>query len=182
MCNRIERRVTDKVLNLFGAKLGVRFNEGPLQVHPQRTRQRHKTGRWRARVGAEDLGIFPDTEEKIGTPIRPRPVNNARFAKLDTSFCGYWSLNPKHHYLIPTLRYAEAVGLPDRRTTRPSANSKNGASGRSATPQLEMVAGARNHHKLHFSDYGLADTHGSTAIFKYLHFLDIARSLYQASA
>ena len=35
MCNRAERGQTDKVLRLFGARLGAAFNDGPLVVHPK---------------------------------------------------------------------------------------------------------------------------------------------------
>ena len=34
MCNRAERGDTQKVLNLFGARKGARFNEGPIETHP----------------------------------------------------------------------------------------------------------------------------------------------------
>jgi putative SOS response-associated peptidase YedK len=46
---------------------------------------------------------------KQGQPLKPKPVNNARFDKLD-SFWRRWAEQPLHRCLIPTKRYAEAVG------------------------------------------------------------------------
>lgn len=116
MCNRAERGVTDKVLNLFGAKLGARFNEGPLQVHPKEPGSviRLIDGE---RVLEQMTWGFPVSlkSKKTGQPLKPKPVNNARFDKLGT-FWRRWAIEPENRCLIPTARYAEAVGLPGRMT------------------------------------------------------------------
>ncbi|MFK4794687.1 SOS response-associated peptidase [Sphingobium sp. ZW T5_29] len=54
--------------------------------------------------------------KKTGLPLKPKPVNNARFDKLDTFFWKWTAADPKHRCLIPTARYAEAVGEPGRMT------------------------------------------------------------------
>ena len=85
MCNRAERGDTHKVLNLFKAKRGARFNEGPLLVHPAQpgTVIRLENGE---RVLEQMTWGFPlvQKSKKTGLPLKPKPVNNARFDKLDT--------------------------------------------------------------------------------------------------
>ena len=117
MCNRAERGDTHKVLNLFKAKRGARFNEGPLLVHPAQpgTVIRLENGE---RVLEQMTWGFPlvQKSKKTGLPLKPKPVNNARFDKLDTFFWKWTAVDPKHRCLIPTARYAEAVGEPGRMT------------------------------------------------------------------
>lgn len=115
MCNRAERGDTQKVLNLFGAKRGARFNEGPVQVHPKHpgTVIRLQNGE---RVIEQMTWGFPVAlKGKKGQALKPKPVNNARFDKLST-FWRRWSTFPEHRCLIPTARFAEAVGEPGRMT------------------------------------------------------------------
>jgi putative SOS response-associated peptidase YedK len=105
-----------KVLNLFGAKRGARFNEGPLQVHPKDPGSviRLDDGE---RVLEQMTWGFPlaQTSKRTGLPIKPKPVNNARFDKLGT-YWKRWAVDPRNRCLIPTARYAEAVGEQGRMT------------------------------------------------------------------
>ncbi|WP_375194625.1 SOS response-associated peptidase [Sphingobium sp.] len=117
MCNRAERGDTQKVLNLFGARKGARFNEGPLQTHPAQpgTVIRLEGGE---RVLEQMTWGFPVALPSKRDPTKknkPKPVNNARFDKLGT-FWKRWAINPANRCLIPTARYAEAVGEPGRMT------------------------------------------------------------------
>jgi len=113
MCNRAERGDTQKVLNLFGAKKGARFNEGPLQIHPAQpgTVIRLENGE---RVLEQMTWGFPlvQRSKKTGKPLKPKPVNNARFDKLHTYFWKWAASKPEHRCLIPTARYCEACGEP----------------------------------------------------------------------
>jgi len=117
MCNRAERGDTEKVLNLFGARRGARFNEGPLQFHPAQpgTVIRLEDGE---RVLEQMTWGFPVALPSKRDPTKknkPKPVNNARFDKLGT-FWKRWAVSPKNRCLIPTARFAEAVGEQGRMT------------------------------------------------------------------
>lgn len=116
MCNRAERGDTQKVLNLFGARRGARFNEGPLETHPAQpgTVIRLDNGE---RVLEQMTWGFPlaQKSKKTGKPLKPKPVNNARFDKLG-SYWKRWATDPRNRCLIPTARYAEAVGEGGRMT------------------------------------------------------------------
>lgn len=115
MCNRAERGDTHKVLNLFKARVRARFNEGPLQVHPKQPGSviRLEDGQM---VLEQMTWGFPVTlRGKSGQSLKPKPVNNARFDKLGT-FWKRWAVQPEHRCLIPTARYAEAVGEKGRMT------------------------------------------------------------------
>jgi len=52
---------------------------------------------------------------KKGQPLKPKPVNNARFDKLG-AFWRRWAADPRQRCLIPATRYAEAVGESGRMT------------------------------------------------------------------
>lgn len=117
MCNRAERGQTDRVLNLFGARVGARFNEGPLQVHPKEPGSviRLQDG---DRVLEQMTWGFPVSLASKRDPkikLKPKPVNNARFDKLGT-FWKRWAVDPRNRCLIPTSRFAEAVGERGRMT------------------------------------------------------------------
>lgn len=116
MCNRAERGQTDRVLNLFGARRGARFNEGPMETHPAQpgTVIRLDDG---ARVLEQMTWGFPlpQKSKKTGKALKPKPVNNARFDKLG-SYWKRWAVDPRNRCLIPTARYAEAVGEPRHMT------------------------------------------------------------------
>lgn len=118
MCNRAERGDTLRTLLLFGARRGARFNEGPIEVHPAQpgTVIRLEGGE---RVLEQMTWGFPHYPHgkigKRGKPLKPTPVNNARFDKLQ-QFWKRWAAYPSQRCLIPTARYAEAVGEPGKMT------------------------------------------------------------------
>lgn len=109
MCNRAERGSTDKVLNLFGAKVGQRFNEGPIQFHPKSPVPIVRMIDGEMILEQSTWGFPVSLRGKSGQVLKPKPVNNARFDKLG-SFWKRWAINPEQRCLIPTARYAEAVG------------------------------------------------------------------------
>lgn len=85
------------------------YNAGPDTVHP-------KEPGWVIRLvdGAHVLeqmtwGFPVVLKGKNGQPLKPKPVNNARFDKLG-SFWRRWAVEPRQRCLIPASRYAEAVG------------------------------------------------------------------------
>jgi putative SOS response-associated peptidase YedK len=105
MCNlyRMTRAVAE-VANLFSATAVEGLNAA--------------AGDHQASVSGIDVGGevramtwgFPVTLiGKRGLPLKPKPVNNARFDKLGT-YWKRWADNPAQRCLIPAERYAEAVG------------------------------------------------------------------------
>ena len=116
MCNRAERGDTQKVLNLFKAKRGLRFNEGPLQIHPAQPGAVIRLVDAEREMEQRTWGFpLPQTSKKTGLPLKPKPVNNARFDKLGT-YWKRWAVDPRNRCLIPTARFAEAVGEPKKMT------------------------------------------------------------------
>lgn len=115
MCNRAERGDTLKAGNLFKARI-LGFNEGPMTVHPKEPGivVRRADGEM---ILEQMIWGFPVSlkSKKTGLPLKPKPVNNARFDKLG-SFWRRWAASPDNRCLIPTARYAEAVGEPGRMT------------------------------------------------------------------
>lgn len=117
MCNRAERGQTDKVLRLFGARLGAAFNEGPLVVHPKEPGSvlRLVDGQLILEQMTWGFPVALASKRDPRVKNKPKPVNNARFDKLG-SFWKRWAENPAQRCLIPTARYAEAVGERGRMT------------------------------------------------------------------
>ena len=111
MCNRAERGQTDKVLRLFGARLGAAFNDGPLVVHPKEPGSvlRLVDGQLVLEQMTWGFPVALASKRDPKVKNKPKPVNNARFDKLG-SFWKRWAENPVQRCLIPTVRYAEAVG------------------------------------------------------------------------
>lgn len=115
MCNRAERGDTHKVLNLFKAMLGARYNEGPLQVHPKQPGSVIRLVDGQMVLDQMTWGFPVVLRGKDKQPLKPKPVNNARFDKLG-GFWKRWASQPANRCLIPTARYAEAVGEKGRMT------------------------------------------------------------------
>lgn len=117
MCNRAERGDTHKVLNLFRAKLGARFNEGPLQVHPKEPGSvvRLQDGEMVLEQMTWGFPVSLRSKRDASVKLKPKPVNNARFDKLG-AFWKRWAVEPRNRCLIPTARFAEAVGDKGRMT------------------------------------------------------------------
>lgn len=115
MCNRYQPGERQRIEDHFKAKRLREYNEGPPTVHP-------KDPGWVVRLldGAMVLeqmtwGFPVVLKGKQGQPLKPKPVNNARFDKLG-AFWKRWASQPEHRCLIPTTRYAEAVGTPGKMT------------------------------------------------------------------
>jgi len=115
MCNRYQPGERQRIEDHFNAKLLRDYNAGPPTVHP-------KEPGWviRQRDGQMVLeqmtwGFPVVLRGKQGQPLKPKPVNNARFDKLG-AFWKRWAAQPEHRCLIPTSRYAEAVGTAGRMT------------------------------------------------------------------
>lgn len=115
MCVRYQPGEKKVILDHFKAEMQRPYNAGPDTVHP-------KEPGWVVRL--KDGGFvmeqmtwgFPVVlKGKQGQPLKPKPVNNARFDKLD-SFWRRWAELPSQRCLIPTKRYAEAVGQKGRMT------------------------------------------------------------------
>lgn len=117
MCNRAERGQTDKVLRLFDARIAAPFNDGPLVVHPRDpgTVIRRVEGALQLDQMTWGFPVALASKRDPAKKNKPKPVNNARFDKLG-GFWKRWAADPAHRCLIPTARYAEAVGEPGRMT------------------------------------------------------------------
>lgn len=115
MCNRAERGDTQKVLKLFGARAGALFNEGPLIVHPKEPGSVVRMADDGLVLEQMTWGFPVVLRGKSGQPLKPKPVNNARFDKLG-GFWKRWAVEPRNRCLISTARFAEAVGEKGRMT------------------------------------------------------------------
>ena len=105
MCNRYQPGDSQVITRLFAARESRQFNAGPDTVHP-------KDPGWIVRLQDGERVLeqmtwdFPVTLiGKKGQPLKPKPVNNARFDKLDT-FWRRWANDPAQRCLIPTARFA----------------------------------------------------------------------------
>ena len=108
MCNRYRPGERETIRQHFDAKLWRQVNDGPGIVHP-------KDPGWVVRAVDGELVLdqmtwgFPVVlRGKKGQPLKPKPVNNARFDKLS----GFWArwAGPAHRCLIPASAYAEPMG------------------------------------------------------------------------
>lgn len=114
MCNRAERGDTDHIRRLFGAELERPFNDGPLILYPKAPAPVVRCHEGRMVISQMTWGLPLVMKGKKGQPLKPKPVNNARFDKLG-SFWKRWT-GPTYRCLLPTARYAEAVGDPGHMT------------------------------------------------------------------
>jgi putative SOS response-associated peptidase YedK len=115
MCNRYQPGERKAITSLFGARELRQFNAGPDTVHP-------KDPGWVVRMHEGELVLdqmtwgFPVVlKGKAGQPLKPKPVNNARFDKMG-AFWRRWASVPAQRCLIPATRFAEAVGEKGRMT------------------------------------------------------------------
>lgn len=115
MCNRYQPGDREAVLSLFEAEQARAFNDGPTTVHPK------DPGlvvlRRDGKLVADQMtwGFPVQLRGKSGQLLKPKPVNNARFDKLG-GFWKRWAADPAHRCLIPTARFAEAVGAKGGKT------------------------------------------------------------------
>ncbi len=115
MCVRYQPGEKAVILDHFKAEMPRLFNAGPDTVHPKEPGWvlRLKDG---ALIMEQMTWGFPvSLKGKSGQPLKPKPVNNARFDKLG-SFWRRWAEQPSQRCLIPTKRFAEAVGEKGRMT------------------------------------------------------------------
>jgi|GEM_PF-187939 len=109
MCNRYRPGEREMITRLFDAAPLRPFNDGPSIVHPRDPGfvvRRHEG----ALVLDQMTWGFPVIlRGKKGQPLKPKPVNNARFDKLD-KFWARWANVPAQRCLIPAAHYAEAEG------------------------------------------------------------------------
>jgi putative SOS response-associated peptidase YedK len=75
------------------------------------------------RIRAMTWGFPVVLKGKHGQPLKPKPVNNARFDKLN-GFWRRWAAEPAQRCLIPFNAFAEAVGEP-RKMTRTWLSGKD---------------------------------------------------------
>lgn len=115
MCNRYQRGETQRVENIFGAKAMRAMNDGTKTVHPREPGLIVRMADGQRVVEQMTWGFPVVLRGKSGQPLKPKPVNNARFDKLGT-FWKRWAVEPLNRCLIPTERYAEAVGTPGKMT------------------------------------------------------------------
>ena len=113
MCNRYQPGERQRIVSLFGAQELRQFNAGPDNPKDPGWVVRLQDGE---RVLEQMTWCFPAVLiGKKGQPLKPKPVNNARFDKLGT-FWRRWAHDPAQRCLIPAARYAEAVGEKGRMT------------------------------------------------------------------
>jgi putative SOS response-associated peptidase YedK len=112
MCNlyRMTRAVAE-VANLFSATATEGLNAAA-DVYPGYQGLVVAGGEVRAMTWGFPITLIG----KRGLPLKPKPVNNARFDKLST-YWKRWADNPTQRCLIPAERYAEAVGERGKMTT-----------------------------------------------------------------
>lgn len=110
MCNRYRPGDRHMITQLFAASPARPFNDGPPIVHPREPGFVVRRDHQGALVLDQMTWGFPVIlNGKRGQPLKPKPVNNARFDKLD-KFWGRWSRIPAQRCLVPTAHYAEAEG------------------------------------------------------------------------
>ncbi|MGE4430910.1 MAG: SOS response-associated peptidase family protein [Sphingobium sp.] len=108
MCNRYQPGERTRIEKLFNVQPLRAFNDGPATVHP-------KDPGWVLRMVDGTLVLDQMTwgyplirRGKKEQLLKPKAVNNTRFDKLG----GFWArwTAPANRCLIPTARFAEAVG------------------------------------------------------------------------
>jgi putative SOS response-associated peptidase YedK len=110
VCNRYERDDPAAIASHFKARaLAADTNVGRSIVHPKDPGLVVRVDDGERVVDQMTWGFPVMLKGKSGQPLKPRPVNNARFDKLGT-FWKRWAAEPRQRCLIPVKRYAEAVG------------------------------------------------------------------------
>lgn len=116
MCNRAQPGRRDLVTQLFDIKKVRIFNDGPAIIHPRDPGPVVRLDEGEMVLDQMTWGFPVVLKGKQGQPLKPKAVNNARFDKLG-QFWRRWASQPAQRCLIPTARYAEAVGQPGAMTT-----------------------------------------------------------------
>src|SRR5260221_7842532 len=111
MCNLYKlKHSSGEVAGLFQAQVDPGMNVAE-EVYPGYPGLVIVEGRARSMTWGFPLVL----KGKKGQPLKPKPVNNARFDKLG-AFWRRWSDDPRYRCLIPASAYAEAVGTPGSKT------------------------------------------------------------------
>lgn len=109
MCNRYQPGDKTSILRFFSGKKLFNFNEGPSIVHPRTPGVIVRNEGGERIVQQANWGFPVVLRGRSGKQLAPKPVNNARFDKLN-SYWRRWAENPNYRCLIPTTRFAEAEG------------------------------------------------------------------------
>lgn len=109
MCNRYQPGDRQTITQLFEASMTRQINEGPTTVHPKDPALVVLRRNGALVVDQMTWGFPVQLRGKTGNLLKPKPVNNARFDKLG-GFWKRWAKDTAHRCLIPTSRFAEAVG------------------------------------------------------------------------
>lgn len=109
MCNRYTPGEREAIMNHFAATSDTAYNADSDRVHPKDFGPVLRLVEGAIVLKRMTWGIPVVLKGKKGQPLAPKAVNNARFDKLG-AFWKRWAVEPKHRCLIPTSRFAEAVG------------------------------------------------------------------------
>lgn len=109
MCNRYQPGETESIRRFFNAKKLAAFNDGPSIVHPGQLGLIIRSAHGEYVLEQATWGFPVVLHGKNGKPLKPKPVNNARFDKLG-SYWRRWAEHPYNRCLIPLTRFAEAEG------------------------------------------------------------------------
>lgn len=116
MCNRAKPGRRERVTDLFSITKVRTFNAGPAIIHKRDPAPIVRLEDGERILDQAGWGFPVVLTGKRGQPLKPTPVNNARFDKLN-KFWKQWAMLPKHRCLLPTEAFAEAVGTPGEMTT-----------------------------------------------------------------
>lgn len=115
VCNRYQPGERQNVRLTFNARELRAFNDGPATVHPKEPGFVVRMVDGSLVLDQMTWGFPVVLKGKLGQPLKPKPVNNARFDKLN-GFWRRWAALPEQRCLIPTARFAEAAGRPGHMT------------------------------------------------------------------
>jgi len=110
MCNRYDPGPRQLILDVIPASgVGAPYNANPDRVHPKELGPVVRLVDGEMMLERMTWGFPVTLRGRKGQPLAPKPVNNARFDKLD-GFWKRWAVDPRNRCLIPAARFAEAIG------------------------------------------------------------------------
>lgn len=109
MCNRYKPGERTRIEDLFNAKALRAFNDGPETVHPKDPAPVVRIHGGQLVLDQMSWGFPVRLRGKRGELLQPKAVNNARFDKIG-GYWKRWAHAPANRCLIPTERFAEAIG------------------------------------------------------------------------